>query len=198
MNGKLIVFYGINNLGKSTQAKLLVETLNSRGIKAEYIKYPIYDLAPSGPMLNNYLRGGNPHQLTPREAQIIYALNRTQYEPLLKDKLKSGINIIAEDYTGTGIAWGMGAGVAKDFLLEANSHLLKEDLGLLFDGQRFETGIEKNHKHETNNDLTETVRQAHLELAKDFGWQLLDANKPIEDISKTLQELISKELNINL
>ncbi len=27
--GKLIVFYGINNLGKTTQAKMLVDWLNS-------------------------------------------------------------------------------------------------------------------------------------------------------------------------
>ena len=91
--GKFIVLYGINNIGKTTQAKLLAEKLNSAGLKTEYLKYPIYDLEPSGKLLNNYLREGNIYNLTPREAQIIYALNRTQYEKKLLAKLESGINV---------------------------------------------------------------------------------------------------------
>ena len=108
--GKLIVLYGINNLGKSTQAKKLVERMNAEGYRAQYLKYPIYDLTPSGTMLNAYLREGNPHQLSPREAQLIYVLNRTQTEPVIKKKLKEGIHIVAEDYIGTGLAWGIGGG----------------------------------------------------------------------------------------
>ena len=42
MRGKFIVLYGINNLGKTTQAKFLVEKLQSQGLRAEYVKYPIY------------------------------------------------------------------------------------------------------------------------------------------------------------
>src|SRR3990167_10147152 len=83
MPGKFIVIYGINNLGKTTQAKLLVEKLNAAGRRAKYLKYPIYDLSPSGPRLNEYLRGGNPEKLDARTAQILYAKNREQYEPTL-------------------------------------------------------------------------------------------------------------------
>ena len=46
--GLFVVLHGINNLGKTTQAKLLVEKLQSEGHKAEYMKYPVYDLDPSG------------------------------------------------------------------------------------------------------------------------------------------------------
>ncbi|MHB8904210.1 MAG: nucleoside/nucleotide kinase family protein, partial [Patescibacteria group bacterium] len=145
-SGKLIVLYGINNLGKSTQAKLLVERLKANGYKAEYLKYPIYDLNPSGVILNDYLRNGNSYELSAKEAQIIYALNRTQYQAELIDKLRAGINIIAEDYRGTGIAWGLGAGVDENFLKKINSHLVPEDLVFLFDGDRFRQAIENNHK----------------------------------------------------
>lgn len=126
--GKLIVLYGINNLGKSTQAKLLVEKLKTEGLKAEYLKYPIYNLSPSGEILNDYLREGNFYDLHSREAQIIYALNRTQYQDILIKKLEAGIHVVAEDYKGTGIAWGLGAGVSEVFLKSINSHLIDEDL----------------------------------------------------------------------
>lgn len=192
--GKLIVFYGTNNLGKSTQAKILIEKLKEKNIEAEYLKYPIYDLEPSGPILNNYLRNGNPYNLSAREAQIIYCLNRTQYQKTLEEKLNSGINIIAEDYTGTGVAWGMGAGVEQEFLENINSHLLKEDIALLFDGERFKEAVEKNHKHEQNDEFSQKVRKIHLDLGKKYNWEMINANLTIEEISHIIFEKIIKSL----
>lgn len=189
--GKLIVLYGINNLGKSTQAKLLVEKLKAEGLQAEYLKYPIYDLSPSGEILNDYLREGNFYDLHSREAQIIYALNRTQYQDTLIKKLEAGIYIVAEDYKGTGIAWGLGAGVSEVFLKSINSHLIDEDLVFLFDGERFMEAMEKTHKHETNNDLTTKVRWAHLKLKEECGWIKINANLSIEEISTIIWDKVS-------
>ena len=188
--GKLIVFYGTNNLGKSTQAKILVEKLNSLNFPTEYLKYPLYDLAPSGKLLNDYLRNNNPHQLTAREAQIIYTLNRTQYQNEIIKKLEDGVNIIAEDYTGTGIAWGVGAGIDQDFLEEINNHLIKEDLAILFDGERFKNSIENNHKHEKDEEFSKRVRQIHLELGKKFDWIKINANLTIEEISQQIFDIV--------
>ncbi|MFA6551324.1 MAG: dUTP diphosphatase [Patescibacteria group bacterium] len=195
--GKLIVLYGINNLGKTIQAKLLVEKLRQTGVEAEYLKYPLYDLAPSGTLINDYLRQGNFHKLTPREVQILYTFNRTQYEPILKEKLANGINIVAEDYIGTGLAWGIGTGVDEQFLKFINSHLLKEDLAILFDGHRFTSGIEANHQHEQNEELTDKVRSTHLRLAQERNWEIINANQTIEqvqaDIWKKVKKIISTE-----
>ncbi len=192
--GKFIVLYGINNLGKTTQAKRLVAQLNFCGLKAEYLKYPIYDLIPSGVILNGYLRQGNQHNLTPKEAQIIYAFNRTQYEKTLLDKLANGINIIAEDYTGTGIAWGLGTGVDEQFLKYINSHLLKEDMAFLFDGERFRQAAENNHRHETDDELTEKVRLAHLKLGWENNWIKINANLKIEQIHQYIWNHLLKIL----
>lgn len=190
--GKLIVLYGINNLGKTTQAKLLVNNLKKNRYKAEYLKYPIYNLEPSGSILNNFLRGGNKYKLSRRDAQFIYALNRTQYENKLLGKLGKGINIVAEDYTGTGLAWGIGSGVCEKFLCNINAHLLKEDLGILFDGERFINSVEKNHKHEQDSDLMKKVRKAHLILRKKYKWQKVDANLPIKEISDIIWNKVKK------
>ncbi len=184
--GKLIVLYGINNLGKSTQAKKLVDRLNAEGHSSIYIKYPVYDLAPSGPQINAYLREGNPHNFSPREAQLLYILNRTQYQKIVEDHLTSGKHVIAEDYTGTGIAWGVGAGVDEALLKETNSHLLKEDVAFYFVGNRFTEATEKNHKHETNDELMATVEKTHDSLAKEGKWETINANETIEAIHEKL------------
>jgi len=190
MAGKLIVLYGINNLGKSTQARLLVDRLQDAGYSTTYLKYPIYELAPSGPLLNAYLREGNPLQLSPREAQIIYALNRFQYQPEIEKQLAANEWIVAEDYTGTGLAWGWGAGAKLNFLEAINEGLLKPDLALWLDGERFVSGIEQSHKHESNNELMKKVRECHQQLAERYGWPRFDANQSIDNLNDQLWQAI--------
>lgn len=184
--GKLIVLYGINNLGKSTQARLLVLRLQKEGYPAEYLKYPIYNLEPSGSLINDYLRAGNPYQLSPREAQLLYVLNRTQFEPTLKEKLSQGIHIIAEDYIGTGLAWGIGAGVNENFMKTINSHLWREAMAFLFTGERFVKATEIDHQHETNETLMKKVKQVHEQLGQIYGWIPIAANQPTQIIHELL------------
>lgn len=194
--GKLLVLYGINNLGKTTQARRLVARLVDRGITAEYLKYPLYDLEPSGSMLNDYLRGGNPHALSAREAQLLYLMNRTHYDAILRSRLAQGEWVVAEDYVGTGIAWGVGAGVDRSFLERAGSHLLAEDLGILFDGERFLQARESGHLHEEDEELMARVRAAHHELARDWGWVTINANDSIDAIAEAVWEIVKNRLSL--
>ncbi len=165
--------------------------MNEKGIAAEYLKYGIYGLEPSGPILNGYLREGNPYGLTPREFQIMHVVNRTQYQGMLEEKLRKGIWIVAEDYSPTGIAWGTGAGIDKDFLVRINGHLLKEDLSLYFHGTRFSTGIESVHKHEQDNALTESVARTHEELAEQYHWKKIAANQSQDQVAADVWEMVA-------
>lgn len=189
--GKLIAIYGVNNIGKTTQINLLKQEFEKQGKKVSVIKYPIYDLPPTGPQINAYLRQNNPEKLSPKEAQFLYAQNRKGFEEKLKDLLLENDFVILEDYTGTGISWGIGAGVNKDYLIEINKDLLKTDISILMDGKRFLEAEEKKHIHENNYELTNKVRQAHIELAKQFGWKIVNANQSIDEVNKDIINIIS-------
>ncbi len=192
--GKFIVLYGINNLGKTTQAKLLIERLQKSGHKAEYWKYPVSTMSPTGELLNGFLREGNPYQFSVREFQLLQVINRLQAEKRLCKLLNSGTFVIAEDYRGTGIAWGIGAGVDKKLMIELNTFLFEEDLAFLFRGKRFLESREENHQHENNDELTERVAKIHDELGEEFGWLPIDANESIEAIHEKLWAEVEKIL----
>lgn len=188
--GKFIVLYGINNLGKTTQAKMLVRRLQKEGIRAEYVKYPIYELVPTGPKINQILRGGKPQDMSEEEFQSLYTQNRKDFEPKLREKLDSGACIVAEDYTGTGLAWGVAKGAELRTLERQNANCMKEDVAILLDGVRFFEGKEGEHLHESNDELMEKCRKAHLELGEKYGWKKVSANQPKETVHKNIWDVV--------
>jgi len=191
--GKFVVVYGMNNLGKTTVVKSLIEFLKSNGKDAVYLKYPVYDLEPNGPRINRYLREGNPENLTPITVQKIYSDNRRDFEPELIKMINNGKWVVAEDYLGTGIAWGMVGGATAEEIEKINSGLLEADLSILLDGERFLTGIESEHKHESANELWPKGRKIHLDLAKRYGWKIVNANQVREKVLSDVVDILKKE-----
>ena len=193
MKGKFIVVYGMNNLGKTTMVNGLIDFLKSKGKDTVYLKYPIYNLEPTGPRINRYLRDGNPEKLTPSTVQKIYSDNRRDYELELKKMIDEGKWVIAEDYKGTGIAWGMIGGATVEEMEEINKNLFDADLSILLDGERFLTGIEIGHTHESATDLWPKGRQIHLDLAKRYDWKVANANQTIEEVLNSVIKIIKEE-----
>ncbi len=232
MDGKFIAIYGINNIGKSTQTSLLVQKLVSAGVRVEYVKFPIYDLDPTGKMLNEILRGKQKRSVqsvieffegtkvrrpnskrrpavsfrqqpiaskkeirqhvTEEELQMWYSLNRYQFDPQIRKKLASGTTIVAEDYTGTGLAWGAAKGADLDWLIGVNKFLQKPDLEILIDGERFLAGKEKLHLHESSDRLISKARKSFQKLAKKNNWRVVNANRKIEEVGGEIWEIVNK------
>ena len=197
MAGKFIVLYGINNIGKTTQARMLVEHMLRRGMRADYIKYPVYDLNPSGHFLDRVLRSLK-QEISEEELQMWFATNRMQFQPTLKKKLSFDIHVVAEDYIGTSIAWGSMKGADEQWLKSINSKLLKENAGILMDGQRFVVGREGVHIHETNEKLIERVRRKHLDLAIEYGWHIVNANQAREKVFNDILTILRENKIVEL
>jgi dTMP kinase len=195
MRGKLITLYGINNIGKSTQARLLIEKLKDAGADAVYVKYPVYDVEPTGPFINKVLRGsGGDQKISEAELQMWFCLNRHQFQEKIEEYLAEGKIVVAEDYTGTGIAWGESKGLKRDWLEKLNENLLKEDIAILLEGKRHMSAKESGHVHEENTELVERCRNVHEELADKYGWIRFQINGGIEESSNALWELINLHL----
>ncbi len=195
MKGKFITIYGINNIGKSTQAIKLIDRLTQANIDAVLLKYPIYDLEPTGPIINQILRNSEKQQISETELQTLFTQNRKDFEPQLKKMLEDGTVVIAEDYTGTGIAWGTAKGLDLDWSENLNKDLLREDLAILLTGQRDLRAQEKRHIHEQNEPLVKKVAENLLTLAQKYGWKIIQIQPKMEDTSDLIWETVKKFLH---
>jgi thymidylate kinase len=190
----LITLYGINNIGKSTQALRLVERLRAAGWDAVYCKYPVYEMEPTGRYLNEFLRSGGAQTISEEELQMWFTLNRYQFQPTLQKWLAEGKIVVAEDYTGTGIAWGTVKGAKTEWLETLNEGLVKEDLALLLDGDRFTKAQEEGHLHEANEAFMKRARQIHLELGEKYGWIHVPVEPGIEKTELLIWEEVQSRI----
>ena len=191
--GKFIAIYGINGIGKTTQVEMLVEYLKKKGKKAARLKYPVYDLEPEGPFIYKYLRDPkfrSKNELSTHELQKKYADNRKRYEKTLISRLKKGEWIVAEDYIGTGIAWGLTWGGELEYLEKINKKLLKEDMSILMDGQRFLTAVEKDHRNEMEGERITICKNFHKLLSEKYGWAEVNANQTIKKVQAEIVEQV--------
>lgn len=192
--GKFIAIYGINNIGKTTQAALLKKHLEKIGRQAEIIRYPLYDFLPAGQLINEYLRSGNPYKFTPREFQLLNFINQIASAPQLAEKLDQGIDIIADEYFGTAIAWGVCLGVEEKLLDYFYQFLPSENLAILLEGERFRESIENSHRYETDESLIQKAQNTHLRIAEKYKWQPINANQSIEQVHAGIWKLTEKIL----
>lgn len=102
--------------------------------------------------------------------------------------------MVAEDYTGTGIAWGTVKGADKEWLKQMNRHLVKEDFAILIDGERVITAMENGHIHESNEALMKRSRQVHLELGEEFGW----IKVPLQPTKDEMESLLWETVQLHL
>ena len=79
-----------------------------------------------------------------------------------------------------------------ELLREINSHLIVEDIPLLFTGTRFAAGIEHNHVHEQDDGLAEKVNIIHKRLAKERGWHIIEANRSRMTIHEEILSIVKK------
>jgi thymidylate kinase len=187
----LITVYGVNNVGKTTHTKRLVKKLREEGHDAVRIKFPVYDVHPSGDYLNTLLRSGGSQTITEEELQLWFVINRFQFQPTLEKWLSEGKIVVAEDYVGTGIAWGTAKGADMEWLEELNKPLLQENLTVFIDGPRTLQAVEKGHIHENNHDLVEKCREVHYALEKKHGWHRVELQPEKADTFKLIWDFVA-------
>lgn len=103
--GKLIVIEGGDGSGKTTQAKLLFNSLRKRKTPTVYISFPRYEGSMWGKMVRRYLSGdfGEVDQVDPYFASMLYAGDRFSAAPKIRKWLSEGKVVVCNRYVGSNI-----------------------------------------------------------------------------------------------
>src|SRR5258708_1843099 len=194
--GKFIVLDGKNMLGKSEQAERLVDRLTRSGIRVAHpLKFPVTNLMPTGPIIDSVLRRGE--KMSPYNLQKLFAQNRRDYEPYLKEILANGIWVVAENYVLAGIVWGVTEGVYKGDLEEQNVGLMEPDIKILLHGNSFPTSRERNHIFENSDKKLAIAGENFLIFGQEQGYHIVDANQARETVAEHLWDVVRGESKKN-
>ncbi len=106
MNGKIIVFEGIDGSGKGTQSKKLYSYLKELNYKVILLEFPFYSETFFGKEVGNYLNGdfGGLNDMHPKLSAMLYAGDRFEKKDTILKKLASGYIIICDRYVPSNIA----------------------------------------------------------------------------------------------
>lgn len=95
--GRLIVLDGTDGTGKTTQTKLLVETLQQNGHRVEIADFPQYG-RQSASLVEAYLNGDYGTELNPHASSLFYAIDRFDASFKIREWLDDGIIVISNRY----------------------------------------------------------------------------------------------------
>ncbi|KAI4366915.1 hypothetical protein MLD38_022716 [Melastoma candidum] len=185
--GACIVLEGLDRSGKTSQSTRLVSYLEGLGHSAELWRFP--DRTTSvGQMISSYL--SNESQLDDHTVHLLFSANRWQKRSLMERKLKAGTSLIIDRYSFSGVAFSSAKGLDFDWCKAPEIGLLAPDLVLYLDippekaAERGGYGTERYEKLEFQRKVADCYK-----VLQDPSWKVVDAQLPIEEISKQVQEV---------
>lgn len=107
MDGKLIVIEGLDGSGKSTQIELFKSGFSAKGVRYQYIHFPMLNKGVYGNMIAEFLRGeyGSVKAVAPKLAALLFANDRKEHIGSVVEWLNSGCVVLADRYVNSNIAF---------------------------------------------------------------------------------------------
>ena len=214
LTGRFISLEGGEGAGKSTQIVAMKNYIESKGKKVLLTREP--GGSRGGEELRELLVSGDANRWDPiSETLIIYAARREHWVKKIKPALENGLWVITDRFSDSTIVYqGYGKGVNQTLI--RNLHLLTlgdvyPDLTLILDITA-KIGLKRSlsRDQETNTENTRfenmklsfhnKVRNGFKEIATKYPNRVhsLNAEKPIEEVTKDINDILSKAFNTEL
>lgn len=191
--GYLIGIEGVDAVGKQTQSALLQSWLSRKGYESISLSFPDYD-TPIGRQIKAFLTGAV--GMPPRVRHLLFAANRWEKEPLIKQKMHEDMIIVANRYTESNFAYGVANHLDLDWLMGLETGMPKTDLVVVLDVPLKGLTSRRPTKDSYEKDfaLQTKARAAYRRLAPRFGWHVIDATGTVEEISDAVIRTVEKGL----
>ncbi|XP_050422126.1 thymidylate kinase [Adelges cooleyi] len=192
--GALIVLEGCDRSGKSTQCSKLVERLNNLKIPAKKISFPDRS-TPIGTIIDQYL--SRKIDLPDRSVHLLFSANRWELEPEIHKQIQSGVTLIVDRYSYSGIAFTSAKKcVNLNWCCAPENGLPKPDL-VMFLKLSLEEMMKRGGFGEERYENTEFQNEVDkkFEKLKGDNFIQIDAAKDIFSLNNCLIELVLKTIN---
>ena len=196
--GFFISFEGGDYTGKSTQVKLLMQALTTRGAAA------IATFEPGGTSLGQRLRREVMHgeDLDPYTEALLYAADRAWHaQTVIKPHLQAGEVVVSDRYLDSSLAYqGIGRGLGLEKIEEISlwaTGNLRPDLTILLDGDPEVLVARRTERPDrmeaAGAEFHQAVRQAFLQIAERDQQRIkvIDATAGVQEIHQQVLSLVS-------
>ncbi len=194
MSGHLIVFEGLDQSGKQTQAEMLRDRLKEEGRKARLVSFPDYGTS-IGEEIARALQGER--EYGPDVMQLLYIANRYERKPDLNRWLDGGLLLVCDRYMASSIAYGEAQGLDPVWLTEMQKFLPQPTVTILLDIAP-DTAVRRKSvdrdRYERDLALQLRVRESYRRQAASGQWVTLDGERSKAEISSDVFSAVASRL----
>jgi dTMP kinase len=194
MNGILLVFEGLDQSGKQTQARLLRQWFEARGRAVESLAFPDYR-TPVGAEIWKGLHGER--DFGPDTIQLLLIANRHEWKPKIQEWLAAGRVVICDRYVASSVAYGDAQGLDPHWLMSVQAYLPQPSLTILLDIAPEVAAARKaknRDKFESDLPMLGRVRASYQRQAADLLWIVIDAARPADVIAADVATAVERRL----
>jgi dTMP kinase len=195
MSGHLIVFEGLDQSGKQTQAEMLRDRLKAEGRKARLVSFPDYGTS-IGEEIARALQGER--EYGPDVMQLLYVANRYERKPDLLRWLEGGLILVCDRYVASSIAYGEAQGLDPEWLSEVQRFLPEPGTTIMLDIAP-ETAVQRKSfdrdRYERDLALQARVRESYRRQAGEQGWIMLDGERSKDEIAADVFTAVATRLS---
>jgi dTMP kinase len=190
MSGLLIVFEGLDQSGKQTQAELLRDRLKADGYKVRLLSFPDYGTS-IGEEIARALQGERDYG--PEVMQLLYVANRYERKDEMLQWLEGGLILICDRYVASSVAYGEAHGLDAVWLTEMQQYLPEPDITFLLDIAPETAARRKTadrDRYERDLALLARVRESYLRQAGE-RWMRIDGERARKEVAVEVANAVS-------
>ncbi len=194
MAGLLIVFEGLDQSGKQTQAEGLRDLVTARGRECLLLSFPDYTTR-IGHEISEALHGGRDY--APDTLQLLYIANRYEKRGDIEAALGRGAVIVCDRYMASSVAYGEAQGLDAEWLIETQQFLPRPDLTIVLDidpATAVRRKASGRDKYERDLALLSRVRSSYHRQAAQDGWMLLNGDRPKDQVAGDVSHAVERLL----
>jgi dTMP kinase len=193
--GKIIVIEGTDKAGKTSQSRLLAETLKVSGKVCVILDFPDYT-TPIGIEIKAFLEGKRDYP--PEVKHLLFSANRWEKKKDIESMLENGTIIVMNRYWQSNLVYGVANGMDVNWLLRLDKGLPKENIVfvILVNPSISAKRAEMQDAFESDPQLAAKAYENYLKFAKQFRWRIIDGSKSKEQVHQEIMKIIRKELKV--